>query len=581
MIINPKEIKYTRGKCSVNSLKFEFKEDTDGRILRRAERLFGKDAPTGAGTPVYVAYENNSCDDLSFNAFQGYTLEIRDNSILIAGESAQGAFYGLNMLYALLSEKTELECAVITDSPDILHRGFYLDVSRGRIPAVAEIKKLIDRLALCNVNSLQLYIEHTFEFKGLEEINAEYGCYTAEDIGEILKYCDEMFIDLIPSLSTFGHMYIILQNEKYKHLCELENYEPKDHIWWERMRHHTINYADDESIALVKSFIDSYAGLFKSKYFNICCDETFDIAKGRNKGADKIEAYLSFVKKITAHLTENNLIPMMWGDIIWERPESIKELPEEIILLNWNYDADISDKSIKYYAEHNCNQIVCPGVSCWNRMCECISVSKDNILKSVDYAFENKTKGVLNTCWGDFGHTAPPENCIYGMALCAAKSWNAENFDIDEFSLSASRALYGYNGNIADILIKAEPLYSIWSAAFTWLQIRKGLSDPADVTAVEILERESGEAAEAVKMLESAEMDADIKANLILAAKINLLLSNAVIKKLKNEPSDEKDISGIEEAYSEYRKMWCKTNKKDELFILDEYFEDLKHNLQF
>lgn len=581
MIINPKKIKYTNGKISVTSLSFEFAEDTDGRILRRAEKLFGKEALSVGGTPVYVTYKNNLCDDYSFSDSQGYTLEIRDNGISIAGESAQGAFYGLNMLYALLSEKNELECAVITDSPDILHRGFYLDVSRGRIPAVAEIKKLIDRLALCNVNSLQLYIEHTFEFKGLEEINAEYGCYTVEDIGEIVKYCDEMFIDCIPSLSTFGHMYIILQNEKYRHLCELENYEPNDHIWWERMRHHTINYADDESIAFVKSFIDRYAELFKSKYFNICCDETFDIAKGRNKGADKIEAYLSFARKIIANLTEKNLIPMMWGDIIWESPASVKELPEETILLNWNYDADITDKSIKYYSEHNCNQIVCPGVSCWNRMCECISVSQDNILKSVDFAFKYKAKGVLNTCWGDFGHTAPLENCIYGMALCAAKSWNVQNFDIDEFSLSVSKLLYGYNGNIADILIKTEPFYSIWGGTFTWLQKRKGLNGPENKITLDIFEKGHCEAAEAVKMLESAVMEADIKTNLILAAKMNFLLSKAVIKKLKNEPLDEKNICDIEKAYSEYRKVWCKTNKKDELFILDGYFEELKHNLQF
>ena len=96
---------------------------------------------------------------------------------------------------------------------------------------------------------------------------------TAEEILELDDYCYENFIDFIPSLSTFGHLYRLLETKEYKHLCELPDYVDSSHYWNERMPHHTIDPSNPESIEIIKSLIDQYVPLFTSNKFNICCDD--------------------------------------------------------------------------------------------------------------------------------------------------------------------------------------------------------------------------------------------------------------------------------------------------------------------
>ena len=119
-------------------------------------------------------------------------------------------------------------------------------------------------------------------FKELEGIVTEDEALTPAEMLALDDYCYEHFIDLVPSLSTFGHMYTLLQSDKYKHLCELENFEPKRVYWMEKQWHHTIDPYNPESAEVVISMIEQYIPLFRSKYFNICCDETLDLCRGRN-----------------------------------------------------------------------------------------------------------------------------------------------------------------------------------------------------------------------------------------------------------------------------------------------------------
>ena len=48
--------------------------------------------------------------------------------------------------------------------------GWFMDVTRGRIPKMAYLKELADRCSLYKINQLHLYIEHTFLFDGLSEV---------------------------------------------------------------------------------------------------------------------------------------------------------------------------------------------------------------------------------------------------------------------------------------------------------------------------------------------------------------------------------------------------------------------------
>ena len=93
---------------------------------------------------------------------------------------------------------------------------------------------------------------------------------------ELDRYCNENFIEFIPSLATFGHLFVLLNQDKYKHLTECENFKQERIFWEDRMLHHTVDPTKQESFELIASLIDQYIPLFSSDKFNICCDETFD-----------------------------------------------------------------------------------------------------------------------------------------------------------------------------------------------------------------------------------------------------------------------------------------------------------------
>ena len=68
--------------------------------------------------------------------------------IIITGGSACGLFYGMQTLRQMTQQEgCCLPYTSIQDRPQIEHRGFYHDVTRGRIPTMDYLKKLVDRMA--------------------------------------------------------------------------------------------------------------------------------------------------------------------------------------------------------------------------------------------------------------------------------------------------------------------------------------------------------------------------------------------------------------------------------------------------
>ena len=365
------------------------------------------------------------------------------DEIKIEAKGQSGAFYALQTLRQIIKNGYS-DADEINDSPDFEVRGFYYDITRGRIPTLESLKKLVDCLAYHKINMLQLYVEHVYPFKEYDGIYQRTGYITAEETRELDAYCRENFIELVPSLSCFGHLYELLSTEKYKHLCELENHEEITIFWEQRMSHHTIDPSNPESFELIKSLIDQYMPLFTSDKFNICCDETFDLGKGRNKGKDVGELYVGFVKKILDYVRSKGKTPMMWGDIINAHTDKIEELGETIFL-SWGYSANEKPDTINKLRDFGKTQYVCPGCNNWTSLIEMAHVSIPNIYLMTKYGYEAGAKGVLNTCWGDYGHISPIQACMYSIIYGAARSWNAtceyENYD-DAMDL----LYYGYEG---------------------------------------------------------------------------------------------------------------------------------------
>lgn len=402
------------------------------------------------GTPLSIT--------LNGTEGEGYILDITPDEIRICADSPAGAFYAIQTLRQIFANGVEIPCVHIEDRPDFAYRGFYHDVTRGKVPTVKTLKRLIDQMAYFKLNSLQLYVEHTFEFKETEDIKERFGYLTGAELEELDEYCKENFIEFIPSLATFGHMYEILQHPKYRHLRVLQDYEAPKNFLGERMRHHTIDPNKEGSIELVQSLIDQFTPHFTSDYFNLCGDETFDLKHHPKAEGDQGQMYVEFVNKIIDHLKRKNKKVMMWADILLKHPDTIEQLPEDTVFLNWDYSPNATEDATAKIAQLNRPQIVCPGTWSWDSLSELTRIEEANISKMAEYGYKHGAIGILNTNWGDFGNPASIEMAEYGMVFGAEKSWSADTEANDTFHQAADLLLYQKEGAF-DLLEKFNGCY--------------------------------------------------------------------------------------------------------------------------
>lgn len=391
---------------------------------------------------------------------QAYCVEIDAEKVVLSGGDSAGILYAVETLCQIVEQcGGALPCMHIEDAPDIPHRGYYLDQTRGRVLKLGELKQFVDRLCRYKINEFQLYVEHTYLFKNLSEMWREETPLTAEEILELDRYCRERQVELIPSLSTFGHLFMLLSTKTYGHLCEMEQSWNQPFSLWDRMRHHTINVADDASLKLVKDMIEEYMSLFTSNRFNLCADETFDLGKGKaeelakSKGVHRI--YVDYVKELCSFLIERGKQPMFWGDILVAEPELIKELPKEVICLNWGYAPKQREEESRKIAATGATQYLCPGVAGWNQWMNIIPDSYQNIVRMCSYAEKYNAPGILNTDWGDFGHVNHPDFSIPGLIYGAAFSWNHEVIPMEEINEQISHVeFHDRSGRIVELLSK-------------------------------------------------------------------------------------------------------------------------------
>lgn len=406
-----------------------------------------------------------------------YRLAIAPDAVTLTAGDDEALCNGVQTLRQIVDlNGAVLPAQTITDWPDMATRGYYFDCSRGRVPKLSYLKQVADRLCRYKVNQWQLYIEHTYLFRDLSEAWRDDTPLTAQEILELDDYCAARHIELVPSLSTFGHMYKILSTKTCCDLCELEDSEKIPFSYSYAGWHHTLNASDPDSLAFVKKLIDEYRPLFRTNKFNICDDETFDLGKGRSKEqADREGAqalYVRHVKALCEYIVAQGGIPQFWGDIMWRFPESCRELPKETICLNWGYLPEQRENEIRDIAASGITQYACPGCCGWNRWMPLQLYAYKNNRIMGRHARKYHAVGILNTDWGDYGHINDPRLTVPGMLYGAAFAWNADEVPFDEINEAVSRLEYGdASGTLAGAMAEMSDheVFDWWNAV-NWIE---------------------------------------------------------------------------------------------------------------
>lgn len=208
-----------------------------------------------------------------------------------------------------------------------VHRPYWvlhLDCGR-KLFSVVNIKKMIDKMATCGMNQLQLHFVENLGFRfALNDMTIvttdgdEYdltscvsttngGALSEADMDEIIVYARSKKIDIVPSLNMPGHMNPIIAA-----FPQFRYYTDRD---W------TLNVKDDTAVKFALAIVEKYAKYFASRgctFWNIGADEigSMDDSRGRWQyvNSEDIPTFVNFVNKVAELVTSMGFTPRAFND---------------------------------------------------------------------------------------------------------------------------------------------------------------------------------------------------------------------------------------------------------------------------
>ena len=363
---------------------------------------------------------------------ESYRLTVTSDGCRIACQGPAGLRHACATLDQLLVQAHggRIRTLEIDDAPAFAVRGAMLDVSRDRIPTMAEFARIIVQLAAWKYNHLQLYVEHTVAYAGHEDAWRGLDPLTPAQLRELDALCAVHGIELAANQNCFGHLSGFLKLPRYQPLAEIA----VDGTWdfnglVTRTGPFSLCPSEPGARAFVADLLAQLTPLIRSPWLNIGCDETFDIGQGRSKAAvaarGRATVYLDFVREICAIARSHGKRPQFWADIALEHPEALDSLPADLLGLAWGYEPDAR------FAEW-CRQLrgagreawVCPGTSSWRSLTGRTSERQGNLLVAARDGLAEGATGFLVTDWGDLGHRQQWPVALHGLAEAAHRAWS-------------------------------------------------------------------------------------------------------------------------------------------------------------
>lgn len=373
---------------------------------------------------------------------ESYSLRIDAQGVLVRAGGSRGLRHGYTTLHQWLRvvawlygrdrevfvlPRAGVPGLSVNDRPAFTHRGVMLDISRNRVPHLAQLEELVERLADLKINQLQLYMEHTFAYAGHETVWSAASALDGAEVQALDRFCRARGIELVPNQNSFGHFHRWLKHPAYRHLAEVP--EGIEHPFSLEAEPFSLCPTDPGSLALLADLYGQLLPHFSSGLFNSGLDETLDLGRGRSRQAtlerDRASVYVDFLNAVDALVSSHGRRMMFWGDVVLQHPEMLPRLPQQGIVLEWGYEADHPFRAdTRRFREAGLDFYVCPGTSSWNSFGGRTTNALRNLAGAARAGADNGALGMLITDWGDHGHLQPPLVSWPALFYGAACAWN-------------------------------------------------------------------------------------------------------------------------------------------------------------
>lgn len=366
---------------------------------------------------------------------QGYVLLIDKRNIIVLANRKAGLFYGVQTLRQLMrgmATDDGLPCLKIVDWPDLKYRGVQDDISRGPVPTMDFMKTQIRRYASMKLNLVSFYIEHVVKTMSHPDFAPAGGAISIEEWRDLTEYAADYFMETTGNFQSLAHFEKIMAYPQYRHLGETD-----------RM----IAPVLDESFRFLEDIYDEMMPAFSAPFFNVNCDETWDLGRGVSKTlVDSIgvaRVYANHLNRLEHVVSRHGKRMMFWGDIVLQHPEIFDMIPKDVIIGAWDYSGyDSFDSFLRPYREAGFDFFFSPGVLNSNRMMPDYQMTFTNIRNFVRDGYNYGALGMLNTVWDDGGKAIFSQDW-YGVAYSADHGWHVNDDPVERFDQRFNRAVYG------------------------------------------------------------------------------------------------------------------------------------------
>jgi hypothetical protein len=142
------------------------------------------------------------------------------------------------------------------------------DISRGPVPTKEYMRSQIRRCAELKYNLVSYYTEHIVKTKRHGDFAPVGGGISIEEWKDLSDYAAKYYIEIVGNFQSLGHFEKILSDPQYAPLGETKQ---------------MLSPIRPESFKLLSDIYAEMPPVFSSGFFNVNCDETWDLGRGESK----------------------------------------------------------------------------------------------------------------------------------------------------------------------------------------------------------------------------------------------------------------------------------------------------------
>ena len=513
---------------------------------------------------------------------EGYHLEVADDAVRVRAADDSGLRHARATLAQLRHPANQadapgtLAACRIEDWPDFAVRGVMIDISRDRVPTLESMKERVDRLAGWKINQIQLYTEHTFAYRGHEEVWRDADPYTAEDVRALDAHCRSRGVELVANQNTLGHFERWLRHERYRPLAITP--DGFDWVFGIRRPPLTLDPAKAGSFELVSDLLGQIVPVVASDRVHIGLDEPWELS------SDRRGEWVEWLRRLCALPVLDDKELLVWGDVLAIHPDLLGALPGRVTVCEWGYeDNHPFEERAARLASAGVPFWVCPGTSSWLSLSGRFDNMIGNIRTAAAAGRAHGATGLLVTDWGDMGHHQQPTASEAGFAVCAAMGWAAQaNGDLDAESVAGLLDVHRFDdpagetghaavrlGQVHRMVTPLPPNMSAFAVHLLLPQwpVGQALTDGLDPADLDRVASVLDDTDDALRRARPAAADGDLATEELraTAALLELSCRDATLRlagdgTLASVPaSDRETLAGsLGDVVEEYRRLWTR-----------------------